>query len=118
MASLEVLSRGRVELGVVAGWQRSEFAAVGASYDERFARLEEVIAYCCVMWGGSPFGFDGALITVAEVYPDPPLFRGAALSIHLGGGPTKIVARRIAWLGDGWIASEGAGTAEVAKMFR
>jgi len=118
VASLDVLSRGRVELGVVAGWQRSEFAAVGVPYDERFSRLEEIITFCRVMWAGSPFDFEGRFTQVADVYSNPTPTQGAGLPIHIGGGPTGIVARRIARLGDGWIASEGAGVDVVEEIIR
>jgi probable F420-dependent oxidoreductase len=118
VATLDVLTRGRVELGVVAGWQHSEFAALGVPYDERFARLEEVIAFCRVMWGGSPFTFNGRFTQVADAYSKPTPVQGPALPVHIGGGPTRVVARRVARLGDGWIASEGAGPAEVMEIVR
>lgn len=113
IATLDQLSRGRVDLGVVAGWQRSEFDAVGVPYDERFARLEEIIRYCRVMWGGSPFSFEGRFTRVDAVYSNPVPWQGAALPIHIGGRPTPITARRVVRLGDGWIASEGACAAEI-----
>jgi probable F420-dependent oxidoreductase len=114
VATLDQLSRGRVELGVVAGWQRSEFDALGVPFDERFARLEETVAFCRVMWAGSPFSFDGRWTRVQRVYSNPAPWQGAGLPVLIGGRPTRITARRVARLGDGWIASEGATLSDIA----
>jgi probable F420-dependent oxidoreductase len=113
VATLDQLSRGRVELGVVAGWQRSEFDALGVPFDERFARLEEIVSFCRVMWAGSPFSFDGRWTRVQRVYSNPVPWQGAGVPILIGGRPTRITARRVARLGDGWIASEGASVSDV-----
>jgi len=113
VASLDQLSGGRMELGVVAGWQRSEFDAVGIPYEERFARLEEIIRYCRVMWSGSPFSFEGRFTRVAGVYANPVPVQGPSVPVYIGGRPTGITARRVVRLGDGWIASEGARAPDV-----
>ncbi|MFE9327524.1 TIGR03619 family F420-dependent LLM class oxidoreductase [Nocardia sp. NPDC052278] len=113
-ATLDVLSGGRFELGVVAGWQESEFHAVGVPYHERFARLDEALAFCRTMWAGSPFSFDGRWTKVQDAHANPPPTRGARLPILIGGRPTAVTARRVARLGDGWIASESAGAEAVA----
>jgi probable F420-dependent oxidoreductase len=108
-ATLDQLSAGRFELGLVAGWQRSEFDAVGIPFEDRFAQLEEWVAYCRIHWGASPFSFHGRWINVEQVWSRPGPFGGASLPVYIGGRPTGITARRVVRIGDGWIASEGAG---------
>lgn len=118
VATLDQLSGGRVDLGVVAGWQRSEFDAIGVPYEERFARLEEAVSFCRVMWAGSPFSFEGRWTRVRKVHANPVPVQGARLPIHIGGRPTGTTAGRVARLGDGWIASEGASVADVGAGAR
>ena len=50
VATLDVLSCGRFDLGLGSGWFEGEFDAVGVSLDERWARLEETIHVCRVLW--------------------------------------------------------------------
>jgi probable F420-dependent oxidoreductase len=114
-ATLDQLSGGRLELGVVPGWQESEFHAAGVPFDERFARLDEAISVWRTMWAGSPFSYRGRWTTVADVWSRPEPLQGAALPVLIGGGPSKAMARRAVRLGDGWIASEAAGPDEVAR---
>jgi probable F420-dependent oxidoreductase len=114
-ATLDQLSGGRFELGIVPGWQESEFAAVGVPFAERFARLNEAVSLWRTMWAGSPFSYDGRWTTVTDVWSRPDPVQGRALPVLIGGGPSKVVARRVVRLGDGWLASEGAGLDQVRE---
>src|SRR5437588_6397741 len=50
LATLDVLSKGRVELGVGVGWLREEFDALGVPFEERGARMDEYIAAMRALW--------------------------------------------------------------------
>lgn len=88
-ATLDRLSGGRLLLGLGIGWQREEYAAVGAAFAELGERLEEGIGVMRALWSDPP---------AAHVYPRP--VRGA-IPIVLGGHSKAAVAGagRIA---DGW----------------
>jgi probable F420-dependent oxidoreductase len=93
-ATLDMLSEGRLELGIGAGWMRSDYTAAGLRYDpagERIARLEESIEILKGLFSGDSFTFTGAHFTVTDLVgvpaavqrPHPPLLVG-------GGGPKML----------------------------
>lgn len=101
VATLDVLSAGRVELGVGTGWQREEYVAAGVPWTERHDRLDEAIAACRALWGEQPVSFTGRWTVVdgAHALPRPVQDR---LPILYGVRMTESSAARIAELGDGW----------------
>jgi probable F420-dependent oxidoreductase len=93
-ATLDVLSDGRLELGVGAGWMSSDYAAAGLPYDPagiRIGRLEESIAVLKGLFAGAPFTFTGTHFQIRDLVgvpaavqrPHPPLLIG-------GGGPRML----------------------------
>ena len=93
-ATLDLFSEGRLELGIGAGWMRSDYEAAGLSYDragERIDRLEESIAVLKGLFSGEPFTFAGSHFEVRDLVgspaavqrPHPPLLVG-------GGGPRML----------------------------
>src|SRR5262245_20022498 len=98
LATLDVLSGSRVELGV--GWVREEFDALGVPFEERGARTDEYIEALRCLWRDDEPCFVGryANFDRAKSYPKPP--RGT-IRIHVGGH-TMPAARRAGRLGDGF----------------
>ena len=99
-ATIDRLSDGRFMLGLGIGWQREEYAAVGAAFSERGARLEESIAAMRVLWADSPATFEGRFTSFRAVHSEPhPI--GGTVPVVLGGNSDAAVMRagRIA---DGW----------------
>jgi probable F420-dependent oxidoreductase len=102
-ATLDVLSRGRLDLGVGVGWQREEYEGAGVPFAGRAARLDEQLRACRALWRGDATSFHGATLDLdalrclpRPVQPDgPPLWFGLA--------PTPRNAERIAELGAGWM---------------
>ena len=117
-ATLDALSGGRLELGLVAGWDRAEFTAVGVPYEERFAQLDKTIDVCRTLWRQAPATFRGRWTDVVDVYSLPAPASETGLPILVGGRPTEATARRVAMRADGWIASEAAGIEEVRRGVR
>src|ERR1700747_2773918 len=60
-ASLDLLSRGRIDLGFGIGWMRTEYEALGIPFAKRGARLEEIITALRTIWADDPFEHDGEL---------------------------------------------------------
>ena len=102
LATIDVLSRGRVTVGVGVGWLREEFEALGApAFERRGAASDEILTIFKTLWSGSPAGFAGEFFRFPPVRclpapvqkPHPPIWIG---------GHSKAALRRVARLGDGW----------------
>lgn len=87
LATLDVLSDGRLEIGIGAGWNRAEFRAIGLPFEPaavRVRRLAEAVAVLKGCFGVGPFSFAGEFYTITEhdshpepaQRPHPPLFIG------------------------------------------
>lgn len=102
MATLDVISGGRVQIGVGTGWQREEFEASGLDYDNRYQLLEDQIRACRALWTQQSVSLDLETVKLNDIYchPHPQQER---LPVWFGLKPLAKNARRIAELGDGWI---------------
>ena len=88
-ATLDVLSNGRFELGLGAGWARTEYQRAGLSFDApgvRVSRLEEAVRVIKGLFAAEPFTFKGAHYRVNQLagypkpvqQPHPPILIGAS----------------------------------------
>jgi probable F420-dependent oxidoreductase len=90
IATLDVLSDGRVELGLGAGWAREEYDAVGIPFDPgpvRAGRLEEAVALIKAVFAGGTVDFDGAHYRLQGYEAGPAPVRGTIPLLLGGGGP-------------------------------
>lgn len=115
--TLDVVSGGRVSLGVGAGWVEGEYAAVGVDFGTRGARLDECIDALRVLWTEDTPSFAGDHVTYGAVKfePKPPQGRIPILV----GGESDAALRRAATRGDGWIGMDhtpASAAAQVAKL--
>ena len=100
-ATLDVLSRGRVMLGVGVGWLREEFDALGCPWEDRGRRAEEYIAAMRTLWRDHEATFQGRYVKFDPVYLVPKPVQPGGVPIHVGGH-SAIAARRAGRLGDGY----------------
>lgn len=103
VASIDLLSRGRLDLGLGAGWMREEFDAFGYRFGttgERFGSLEESLDVLRRLFGGDPVTYDGPTVALREAVLAPAPERGPALWVGGKGGPRLL--RLAARLADGW----------------
>ena len=84
-ATIDLLSHGRFELGLGAGWLLEEGRALGHPIDHRRARLEETIAVLRLAWSRPTFKFDGEYVRVTEVGINPHPPQGERLPLWIGG---------------------------------
>src|SRR5579872_5855606 len=70
-ATVDILSRGRLDLGLGIGWMPEEFAATGASMARRGARTEEYLAVLRTLWADEVSSFDGEFYTIPAGRQDP-----------------------------------------------
>jgi probable F420-dependent oxidoreductase len=102
-ATLDVLSNGRLILGVGAGWNQREFGFLGASFHDRGRRLDEYIQALRVLWSEPDPHFAGEFVRFGEVSFQPRPIQPGGPPIWLGGG-SRAALRRAATLCDGWHA--------------
>jgi probable F420-dependent oxidoreductase len=95
LATLDVLSGGRVEVGVGAGWMQSEYVQAGIQFDAagvRIARLDEYLTVLKGLFGDEPFSFSGEHFTISALDGTPKPIQRPAPPILVGGGGTKLLA--------------------------
>jgi probable F420-dependent oxidoreductase len=106
IATLDHLSRGRILLGVGAGWLQEEFAALGVPFAERGARMDEYIAAMRELWSADKPTFKGRFVAFEGAYCRPqPVNKSVPIIV---GGHSEPAARRAGRLGDGFFPARGA----------
>jgi probable F420-dependent oxidoreductase len=114
-ATLDVVSRGRLDLGVGAGWHRAELQAAGADPDRATQILEDTVRACRALWAGGPATLDSPTVQFADMFCQPVPVQGTALPVWFAGPPVKSTFRRIARLGNGWLPFGNVGVDEIAR---
>ncbi len=121
-ALLDVMSGGRLVLGVAPGWQEDEYRAVGVDFHRRFGRFTEAVTLVQRLWteervdvAGKHFELSGATLAIRPLKrPRPPLWFG---------GSTQPAIDRVAGLadpalGDSWVASSHLTEAVITTQTR
>jgi probable F420-dependent oxidoreductase len=114
-ATLDVLSRGRLDLGVGLGWQREEFAAAGVPFAGRAARLDDQLRACRALWAADEaVSFRSGTVAFAGLRSLPRPVQPGGPPIWFGTAATPRHAARIAELGTGWMPV-GLGLDEIER---
>jgi probable F420-dependent oxidoreductase len=104
-ATVDKLSVGRLILGLGAGYQKSEFFALGIDFEERNALFDEVLEALPLHWSGEPFSFEGRHFNARDVIARPrPVQRPIPIWI---GGNSRLSRRRAATKAQGWMPMLG-----------
>ena len=109
LAALDILSRGRLTVGLGVGWSRDEYEAVGVSWEDRGARVDEFLACLTRIWTDEHVEFRGRFYTVARSLVEPKPVQRPHPPLLLGGY-SDVTLRRAARFGTGYTA--GRMTAE------
>jgi probable F420-dependent oxidoreductase len=102
-ASIDLLSGGRLDLGLGAGWMREEFDAFGYRFGEvgqRVDALEESLEVVRLLFGGGPVTYDGSTVTLRDAVLAPA--PGEPPPVWVGGKGGPRLLRLAARLADGW----------------
>ncbi len=94
-ATVDLLSGGRLELGLGAGWRREEYDAAGIPFDPgqvRLARLAEAVTVLRGLWSGQAFSFDGDHYQVRHLEGRPLPAQPGGPPLFLGGGGPRLLA--------------------------
>jgi probable F420-dependent oxidoreductase len=94
MATIDELSAGRCELGIGAGWMKTDYDALGIPYDSagvRIARLDEALQVIKGCWADGPFSFTGEHYTITDYDAIPKPTQKPGPPILIGGGGPKVL---------------------------
>jgi len=111
VATLDVLSGGRVILGIGVGWLEEEFDALGIPFEERAGRTAEAVRAIRSLWKPEPEPFQGRYYRWAPLQSHPKPVQQPGVPIVVGGH-TELSAKRAARYGDGYFP----GVAEADKL--
>lgn len=119
LASLDVLSRGRLILGIGVGYLEPEFRAIGAPFEQRGPVTDEYVEAMQALWGQERPAYKGRFAAFANVqaHPQPVQRPGPPVVV---GGRTAAAFRRAVTRGQGWygFGLDHAGTAKAVAELR
>jgi probable F420-dependent oxidoreductase len=114
VATLDVLSGGRADLGLGTGWSPAEFAATGADGQRRAARTREYVAALRTLWRDDVAAFDGEFYRVPPSRMEPRPVQKGGVPILLGGA-VPAALRRAGEIADGWVSRSAADLSQIGK---
>ena len=88
-ATLDMLSGGRLELGVGIGWQKEEYDASNLEFDNRSSVLEEQLEICQELWSNVPTNFSGKYTSLKNIYSVPLPKQKGGVPFWFGMAATK-----------------------------
>ncbi|MGZ6780928.1 MAG: LLM class flavin-dependent oxidoreductase, partial [Mycobacterium sp.] len=103
LATMDVLSGGRVDLGVGVGWQREEYEAVGLSFEDRGRLLDHTLEVCRLLWTHQRADYSSPELRFDAIHQMPKPLQAGGIPIWISGTVNKRVARRLAGFGTRWI---------------
>jgi probable F420-dependent oxidoreductase len=112
--TVDVLSGGRLDLGLGIGWMPEEFAVTGASTARRGARTEEFLAVLRTLWADEISSFSGEFYTVPAGRQDPRPVQKPGPPVLLGG-MSRPAMERAGRIAAGWITSSRADLAKISE---
>jgi len=113
-ATLDVLSRGRLDLGVGTGWQREEYDASGFDFERRGQALSDTLAACKALWRDTPAAIDTPTLAFRDIYCEPKPLQPGGVPLWIGGALHARNLDRVVRWGDAWIPIMGASLDDIA----
>src|ERR687894_745426 len=105
LAAIDLLSGGRLVVGVGPGSSAGDYAAVGVPFEERWKRLDEAVQALRALWQGEGPPFRGEFYSTEGITLEPYPAQRPGPPVWIGSWGSEAGLRRVARLGDGWIAS-------------
>jgi probable F420-dependent oxidoreductase len=102
-ATLDVISHGRLELGVGVGWQREEYEAAGLTFEDRGHQLDRTLEVCRRLWQPGPVSFTDDVLDFDRIWCEPRPVQPGGVPLWISGRIHARTLRRIVRYGDGWI---------------
>jgi len=103
LATLDLLSEGRLVVQPTVSWSRAEYDALGVPFSSRGALLDEHLATWKVLWSDTPASFEGTHYRFHDVFLEPKPFRAEGPTLWFGGSSLhERLLRRIVTYGRGF----------------
>ncbi|HEX2182425.1 MAG TPA: LLM class flavin-dependent oxidoreductase [Rubrobacteraceae bacterium] len=118
LAAIDLLSGGRLVVGVGPGSSARDYAAVGVPFEERWKRLDEAVQALRALWHGEGPPFEGDFYSTEGISLEPWPAQRPGPPIWIGSWGSEAGLRRTARLGDGWLASAYNTTPEAFATAR
>jgi len=115
VASLDVISNGRLILGIGAGWNREEMENHGANYQKRWQEVREKILAMREIWTKEEAEFHGEFVDFEPIWSYPKPLQTGGPPIWIGAN-SKWVFDRIADYADGWMPIGGLGSGNMERL--
>ena len=112
-ATVDVLSSGRLDLGIGSGWLPEEFTGSGASLASRGTRADEYVAAVRSLWT-SAAGYQGEFFKIPAGRQDPRPVQRPGPPILIGG-MSRAAMQRAGRIGDGWVTASSANLSVIAE---
>lgn len=103
VSTLDVLSGGRVDLGVGVGWQREEYEAAGLPFERRGRLLDHTLEVCNALWTQQRSSYRSPELSFVKIHLMPKPVQVGGVPIWVSGTVNDAVARRLSKFGRGWI---------------
>jgi probable F420-dependent oxidoreductase len=102
-ATIDVLSKGRLDLGVGVGWQREEYEAAGLSFEGRGRLLNHTIEVCQTLWRNETANYETDELSFSHIHQMPKPTQPGGVPIWVSGTVNGRSMDRLARYGSGWI---------------
>jgi len=102
-ATVDVLSHGRLDLGVGVGWQRAEYEAAGLSFEDRGRLLDHTLEVCQSLWNSFSASYESPALSFDAIHQMPKPLQPGGVPIWVSGTVNDRSMDRLARFGSGWI---------------
>ena len=102
-STLDVLSNGRLDLGVGVGWQREEYVAAGLSFEGRGRLLDHTLEVCEAAWRDTDISYQSDELQFDHIHQMPKPLQAGGVPIWVSGTLNQRVIDRVVRFGSGWI---------------
>lgn len=100
LATIDVLSGGRVDLGVGIGWQREEYEAAGLPFERRGRLLDHTLEVCQALWTQQRAAYRSPELSFAGIHQMPKPVQSGGIPVWVSGTVNAAVARRLSRFGN------------------
>lgn len=103
LSTLDVLSMGRLDIGVGVGWQKEEYFAAGLPFKGRGKLLDHTLEVCETLWRDQRASYSGHGLEFEATHMMPKPLQPGGVPIWVSGTINKLVLDRVVRFGSGWI---------------
>lgn len=103
LATADVLSGGRIDLGIGVGWQREEYEAAGLAYEGRGLLLDHTMEVCQLLWREERASYASEVLSFEHIHQMPKPVQAGGVPVWVSGTVNARSMHRLATFGSGWI---------------